>query len=72
MQETHIPLPELSDSLDGMMEAGKRQPGKRRAFTPSSQQLQTLQLNEGRNTIDFVYGKQRLRAYLFYFPWNVR
>lgn len=54
------------------MDAGKRLPGKRRAFTPSSQQLQTLRLNEGQNTIEFVYGKQRLRAYLYFFKWNVR
>ena len=59
-------------SLEGMLEAGKRLPGKRRAFHPSSQQLQTLQLNEGKNTIEFAYGKQRLRAYLYFFKWNVR
>ena len=62
----------LTVSLEGMLEAGKRLPGKRRAFNPSSQQLQTLQLNEGQNTIEFAYGKQRLRAYLYFFKWNVR
>ena len=62
----------LPVSLEGMLEAGRRLPGKRRAFNPSSQQLQTLQLNEGQNTIEFAYGKQRLRAYLYFFNWNVR
>lgn len=71
-QAVEIPEPELSESLEGMMSAGKRHPGKRRAFTPSSQQLLTLKLNDGQNTIDFLYGKQRLRAYLYYLTWNVR
>lgn len=55
-----------------MLEAGKRVPGKRRGFCPSSKQLRSLRLNEGQNTIDFVYGKQRLSAYLYYFHWNAR
>ncbi|KAK9789056.1 hypothetical protein WJX73_007244 [Symbiochloris irregularis] len=52
--------------------AGMRQPGKRRAFVPVSDQLARLPLQPGQNTIDFKFGRQSLSAYLYFLQWDSR
>lgn len=49
-----------------------RQPGKRRAFVPVSEQLAQLPLQPGQNTIDFKFGRQSLSAYLYFLQWDSR
>ena len=51
---------------------GMRQPGKRRAFVPASEQLAQLPLQPGQNTIDFTFGRQRLSAFLYFMQWDSR
>ncbi|KAK9822450.1 hypothetical protein WJX81_001736 [Elliptochloris bilobata] len=45
---------------------------KRRAFTPTLEQLASLGLRDGQNTIDFTFGRQRLRAYIYFLHWHTR
>lgn len=52
--------------------ASMRQPGKRRAFVPHTEQLSRLPLQAGQNTIDFCFGRQRLSAYLYFLQWDAR
>ena len=35
-------------------------------------QLASLDLRDGQNTIDFMFGRQRLRAYIYFLHWHTR
>lgn len=35
-------------------------------------QLASLGLRDGQNTIDFMFGRQRLRAYIYFLHWHTR
>lgn len=35
-------------------------------------QLAGLGLRDGQNTIDFTFGRQRLRAYIYFLHWHTR
>lgn len=48
---------------------------RRRAFVPTPDQLATELapiLKPGQNTVEFTYGKQQLRAYIYLVSWNTR
>jgi hypothetical protein len=60
-----------SSSLQDLLMPTQKLP-KRRNFVPTADQLASLPLNDGQNTIDFTFGKTRLRAYVYYLQWNTR
>ncbi|KAK9812760.1 hypothetical protein WJX72_003248 [[Myrmecia] bisecta] len=59
-------------ALERMLSQRLHKPARRRAFVPTPQQLASLPLHEGQNTIDFTFGKQRQRAYVYFLKWNSR
>lgn len=44
----------------------------RRSFVPTLEQLGSLPLHEGQNTIEFAFGRERERAFVYLLPWNAR
>ncbi|KAJ0024518.1 hypothetical protein Pint_08799 [Pistacia integerrima] len=71
-----------SESIDGLNEANnvcKPKMAKKmvRAITPTSEQLASLNLKEGRNTVTFTFstamlGKQEVDARIYLWKWNTR
>jgi hypothetical protein len=67
-----LPTMPRSSSLTDLLNFTEQKPAKRRAFVPTSEQLARLPLEPGQNTIDFTFGRTRLRAYVYYFHWSSR
>eukprot|EP00884_Botryococcus_braunii_P022894 jgi/Botrbrau1/9289/Bobra.0111s0014.1 len=61
-----------SSSLTDLLSFTEKKPAKRRAFVPTPGQLASLPLELGQNTIDFTFGRTRLRAYVYFFRWSSR
>jgi hypothetical protein len=47
---------------------------RKRSWLPTPGELSTLEsvLVMGQNTIEFTFGRERLRAYIYFMPWNTR
>ena len=52
-------------ALASALERAERHRRHRRSFLPTPGQLAALPVSPGRNTVDFVYGRERLRAYIY-------
>lgn len=59
------PDAERDAALAATLARARRHRRHRRTFLPTPAQLAALPLAPGRNTLDFVYGRERLRAYAY-------
>ena len=59
-------------ALASALARAERHRRHRRSFLPTQPQLAALPVSPGRNTVDFVYGRQRLRAYIYVVPPGAR
>jgi len=81
-------IPDMSEALDESMSTGDRTPGSRqqsqkmhkkhrvvtkKTLTPTGEQLDSLNLVEGQNTIVFhIGGTHRVQAYIYVISWTCR